>query len=231
MSAVTNQQRTFDFDPRLQLPNNIIIAGATQSGKTHLLMELLKAADRIFNPIPERIVFFYASYQDMYTDVQVELRERYKIDCVFIKASQCTLEEIVELCAGALSLVVFDDATVETSTSDVIAKACMNLRHERISIVLLQHTLYPRTRQSALINCNVKYIFVMSCVRMRQQVNTLASQLQMTQLMKAAYRDVTDKMGQYAYLMIDLTNRTPTFLRLRTNVLHPPSYVYVPKLS
>ena len=66
----------------------------------------------------------------------------------------------------------------------------------------------------------------MNSIRIRNQVRTLGSQTGLKHL-SLAYEDATQNLGSYGYLMVDMTSRTPEFLRIRSLILNKPSYVYV----
>lgn len=227
MAPVRYKNKIYDFKRRLQLPNHFIFCGASQSGKTLLFLKLLKNAKTVFNPLPEKVIFFYAEFQDSYAECQSYIQTKFGIEMVLIQGAESSREELIELADGKRTIAAFDDATMETSSSAVIAKAFMHIRHNGISMVLLQHTLFPKTKVSPLISQNTAYYFLMSSVRMRMQVRCLGVQLKMCKVLQEAYADATERLGPFGYLLVDMTTRTAEIFRLRTKIMAPITRFYV----
>ena len=53
-----------------------MIVGPTQCGKSYLAAELLTNKDKVFNPVPQKVLWFYALWQPLYN----ELREKGLVD-------------------------------------------------------------------------------------------------------------------------------------------------------
>ena len=54
--------------PAFHHPFNMIISGPSQSGKTYLLMQMLK--DKQIVPYPDEVYLFYAVYQTLFDDLK-----------------------------------------------------------------------------------------------------------------------------------------------------------------
>ena len=114
-----------DVDSRLQLPNHAVFVGMSMSGKTRLVLCLLSDLDRL-NPVPKTIYFYYDQYQTVYADAQQGLAKR-GVQLILRHGSDVKLDDFEK--KDHQSLVIIDDATEETASSNAAAKMVTNGRH------------------------------------------------------------------------------------------------------
>ena len=89
-------QARLDLDLRLQLPNSALFVGASQTGKTTLVLKLLQTPG-LFNPSPKRILFYFDQYQDAYGDAKKAL-QKLGIEMLLYKGfPNITLESLDEI--------------------------------------------------------------------------------------------------------------------------------------
>ena len=115
-----------DVDSRLQLPNHAVFVGMSMSGKTRLVLSLLSDLDRL-NPVPKTIYFYYDQYQTTYADTQRKLAQR-DVQLILRRGSDVKLDDFEK--DDHQSLVIIDDATEETASSNNVAKIVTNGRHK-----------------------------------------------------------------------------------------------------
>lgn len=221
--------QVFDFDRRLQLPNNFLFVGATQSGKTSLFFKALEKTVDNFFPPPKHLLFLYSCYQPGYLEISQKLIEQ-GVRAKFIQASQIEeddLKKLYEENRGEQTIVAIDDATMSSIKSPKLANLFTIARHYQCSMVLFWHTLFGGTNPSRVISQNTSYFFLLSSPRLKFQVGTLGGQLGSRKIVEWAYREVTKQ--RYGYILIDTTVRCPDFLRIRSHVMSqdPTHYVYV----
>ena len=48
---------------RLKLCSTMVIAGPSQCGKTTLVVDMLKKSHQLFNPPPQRIIWYFGEYK------------------------------------------------------------------------------------------------------------------------------------------------------------------------
>ncbi len=51
-------------------PTTVIIAGASGSGKSNLIFQILRTASKMFELPPDKIFFCYSVYQDLYDEMK-----------------------------------------------------------------------------------------------------------------------------------------------------------------
>ena len=212
-----------NFDLRLQLPNHSLIIGMSMSGKTRLVLHLLQNLDH-FHPLPKTILFLYDQYQPEYEKIK-HLVEKRGVEMILRQGFKIALEDIEN--KGHQTLLIIDDATEETASSQEIAKIATNGRHKNVSLWLIWHSLYTKHASSRLIAQNVSYFFFLPSVRLTSQIHVLDSQLRSNGDLVSAYKQAIDSDQAHRYLLLDIAPSTPAAFRYRTNVTNIPQRVYI----
>lgn len=209
-----------DFDLRVQLPNHAIFVGGSQSGKTTLVLNLLKNARDCLHPVPRTILLYYDQHQVEYETVKRELR-RCGIDVLLRQGCENLSLEGLEK-KDHQTLLVIDDESEATASSDAIAKISTNGRHKNVSMWLIWHSLYSKHPASRIISQNSNHLYLLPSPRLASQVHTLDTQLRYSGLLSAAYSQSVDESERDSrYLLLDLTSTTPNLFRLRSRLTDP----------
>lgn len=205
------------FDARIQLPNHALFVGGTQSGKTRLCLRLLSDPS-LFHPKPVRIVFHYDQFQEIYVQAKTLLAAKGVELLLFKGCSDINLDSIDKLPGHTILLI--DDFSEHTSSSDAIARIATNGRHKNISLWLVWHSLFSKHPASRIIVQNVRFAFFLPSLRLESQLRTFGSQLGMRDAMLWAYRECLedDNADGYRYLLVDLGPATPSIMRLRSRI-------------
>jgi hypothetical protein len=212
-----------DFDARIELPSHALFVGATQSGKTRLCLHLLTNT-HLFSPKPSRILFHYDQYQDSYLDAKSALAKE-NIELLLFKGCSGIDLDSIDTMPGQTILLV-DDFSEETSASRDIARIATNGRHKNVSLWLVWHSLYSKHPASRVIVQNVRWFFFLPSLRLESQLRIFGSQLGMKSELLAAFRSCQDSTDEYRYLLVDVGPRTPSLMRLRTNIHKPIQYCF-----
>ncbi len=118
--------KTFEFDKRLGLPAHFLIIGASLSGKTTMVLRMLKDAAKLFTPVPRLVLFYYAQYQEQYGKTQQHLAQM-GIRMELHRGSDVDLEDLSNIVPkNEQTLLIIDDATQASSTSKNLADVAMN---------------------------------------------------------------------------------------------------------
>jgi hypothetical protein len=209
-----------EFDTRLSLPNHALIVGASQSGKTHLVLQLI-SNPQLFNPPPSRILFHYDQLQDTYLETKALLAKQ-GIELLLIKGcNNVSLDNLSK--QPGQTLLILDDFSEHTSSSDEIAKIATNGRHLNISLWCIWHSLYCKYPASRVISQNVRWFFFLPSLRLESQLRTFGQQLGMKSRLLYAYDKI--QCGRN-YLLVDAGPNTPKLLRLRSHIHDSVQYCY-----
>src|SRR5271154_3143131 len=92
---------------QIKVPSNILIAGASGSGKTIFTFKLIKHADELFTEKFDRIIYHYGIWQSIFNTVEnVEFIEGWPDHTKFTNNKKPIL-------------IVIDDLMVESGKSDI----------------------------------------------------------------------------------------------------------------
>ena len=138
-------------------PATIMMCGPTGSGKTTVLIQLIKRG--MFDPLPKHIIVFHGEQQDIY--------KQFPAGTSFIKGWS---PELVENVPND-SLVIIDDLMSEVKDCPQLSKLYTKMSHHRnISVVWLTQNLFPRGKQCRDISLNSQYILLFRNPRDQAQV-------------------------------------------------------------
>lgn len=204
-----------DADLCIGLPSHALFIGATLSGKTRLCLHLLRNP-HLFHPKPQRILYHYDQFQESYMDAKNHLAKE-GIELLLYKGcSDITLDSIEKLPGQTILLI--DDFSEETSSSNEIARIATNGRHKNLSLWLVWHSLFSKHAASRIICQNVRYFFFLPSLRLESQLRVFGSQLGMKNRLLHAYASCLEYSADHRYLVVDSGPLTPNILRLRSRI-------------
>lgn len=199
-------------------PFTCVVSGSTGSGKSVFTQRLLKHAKTVITPPPQRILYCYGVYQDIFSKMPgIEFNEG--------------LPSITEFEPGKGScLLILDDLMHETN--DVVTKLFTRLSHHtNTSVIFITQNIFGGGKETRTITLNAQYMVLFKNVRDKSQIAYLARQIYPTNWkhMVEAYEDATSQA--YSYLFIDLKPTTDDKHRLKACIFPDDknNYVYVPK--
>jgi len=206
------------YDVRLQCPFTCIVSGASNTGKTTFIFNLLRSKDVLLTKMPSKTLLFYKKHQDVYD----QMIEAGLVDeLVFIKGdmiSESDFERKVSKYRNSGgSLCVFDDLleAIDETNSKIFTKIS---HHENCNVIFLTQSLFVDNKHYRTMSKNATYMVLMKNPRNMSQIKNLSSQMcSEKSLLVKAYKDAT--RAAYSYLFIDFHPRTPEHIRLRSHIL------------
>jgi len=114
-------------------------------------------------------------------------------------------------------LVVFDDMLGEKDEEKIKLWFTRKGHHRNASVIYITQNMFQQSKASRTISLNSRYMILFRNERDKNQIKTLANQMQAPHLI-AAYQDATSK--DHGYLVIDFHSRTQKELRLKTDIFH-----------
>lgn len=206
------------MDPRLKHPFTCVVAGPSSSGKTQFVFRLIRHADRLVDPPPEKIVYCYGEFQPSFLEFsQVEFHEG--------------LPDVGSFDGRSRVLLIIDDLMNEADQN--VCNLFTKLSHHRnVSVVFVTQNLFHRNRHVRTMNLNTHYVVLFKNPRDAGQVAIMARQMYpgKSNFVVEAFRDATRE--PYGYLLIDLKPETDDRYRFRTNIFPDDErqYAYVSKV-
>ena len=208
-------------DIEFKAPFTAMVVGPTGSGKTVFVMKLLEALGEVCSEPPERIIYCYGAWQELFETVDVE-----KLNITFREG----FIDIGDLPNdGKHTVMVIDDLMTELSkskeASDLFTK---HSHHKRISCIFITQKLFGGTNELRTISGNSHHIFLFKNPRDSAAVTHLAKQIFPGQkgFLQEAYMDATKL--PHSHLLLNLHQNTPDLVRVVGNYLssdpfNPPS--------
>jgi hypothetical protein len=195
----------------LKLPpaSTLSICGASRSGKTFLVYNMIKNRHKIFSLPFDTIIYVYGEDQPLLQ----ELRESEK-SIIFTKS----LEEADSLVHLNTLLVVDDQLlTASTTHNELISRLFVEGSHHRqIFVILILQNLFPKNLRLVMINS--VFLAITKSPRDISSIVNLAKQFcpGAGDYLVQAYKKATEHRG--GYLFIDFSQATPDHLRVRNSV-------------
>ena len=195
------------YDTRFQGPWTMQVVGGSGSGKSMFIKRLLDNANVMMNPPPDRILYCYSEWQDMFGEMKN------------VEFYQGLSENLIkrENLHGHTVLVVDDLA--DEADEKLLEKIFTKYSHHRfISIILVLHSLfYPGLRNMRLISLNTQYLVIFKSARDQNSISIVARQMfgQDYKYVLQAYEDATKQ--KFGYLLID-SKVSDGLIRLRSKI-------------
>jgi predicted ATPase len=219
------------YDTRLKTPFNCIISGASKSGKTTLVRNLLMISEHIFTNKPAHVICYYKFMQDIYRDMHSAglINELISLDDEEFTYGNI-LEKIKPYQNTNGSLIIFDDTMTEIS--DDFEQVFTNLsHHQNTSVIFITQNLFYNDKSYRTMSLNADYFFIMKNARDKLQITNLAKQFcpGNSTYVTQSFMDATK--SPFSYLLIDFTQKAPDNLRLRSKIFphEAPYTVYIDK--
>lgn len=207
------------FDITFKTPFNALVSGASGTGKTTWVRNLLKLRNHIFSTPPDHVIWFYAKHQPLYDEMKRDglIDELININNNF-PTSDFITEAVAQYKGDGGSVIVFDDILVDI-TSDFVKMFCNISHHENASMIFLTQNLMYQNKHFRTMSLNCHYIVLMKNERAIQQVSFLSRQLcpENIPYIIQAYSQAT-KSKPYSYLVLDLRSDSKPQVRLRSNI-------------
>ena len=162
-----NKNSLFNMVLKLYAQSNILVIGATGSGKTTAILSIIKR--KLVTPAPDKIYFMYAAHQP-FMDTWNEDPDNQKIE--FIEGLKL---EVLDEYKGP-KLLVIDDLILSLSR-DLVNHFLAGSHHKNTTTIFTTHSVFLNNDMYRLISNNSQYIMLFKNKRNLSQVKLLAHQI------------------------------------------------------
>ena len=169
----------------------------------------------LFNIVFERVVWCYKEWQQTYSLMQEKFNSQFEL-IKFVEGIPMDENEIVSD-VSIPHLIVFDDMLGEKDEEKIKLWFTRKGHHRNASVIYITQNMFQQSKSSRTISLNSKYMILFRNERDKNQIKTLAQQMQTPHLL-LAYEDATSM--DHGYLVVDFHSRTNKELRLRTDIFH-----------
>jgi len=219
------------WDIQFKTSFNCMIHGASGTGKTTFVKNLLMLRNQLFSSPPVKVFLFYSMHQSIYEEMK---KESLVDELINVSSELPSLDTISSMVhpykdSGG-SLLIFDDILTQLN-NDFENIFCNLSHHENASVIFLTQNLFYKSNIYRTLSLNSHYFVFMKNDRDRQQISTLARQIcpGNSNFIVQAYEEATKK--PYSYLIADFRPDTPSTIKLRSNIFPSefPTKVYLEK--
>ena len=130
--------------------SNIIVSGATSSGKTSAILRILK--EGLIEPFPERIYYLYGAYQDFMktwnsdkSNPRIKFIEGLKLDCI---------DEFT----GSKALII-DDLSL-SQNKELTNHFLRGSHHKLCTTFYINHSIFMNDANYRILSNNAHYIMI-----------------------------------------------------------------------
>lgn len=195
---------------KLVFPSNIVITGASNSGKSHLGLQILINSEKLFEPPIRNRFYMYKYYQKEF--------DKFHDSINFITS----LDQIPEQSDPALVLI--DDFLGSLDKS--IAELFIAGRHRNLNPIFLSQALFHPSPIVRTINANTHHFVFMKSPRSTAHLDTLGRQFfpHKRKEVLRIFEEATKE--KFSYFWVNLHPQAPEYYRFTSNVLQEFPTVY-----
>jgi hypothetical protein len=205
---------------QFKAPCTMMVAGATNSGKTRWVYRLLRNVSEMFTLPTQHILYCYGIYQSPLFD---EMKR--EIPGIMFHQGLPDKEDLLGLSGGhqsqgqGHSILILDDLVQSVvnskETEEMFTQHC---HHMCVSVIFITQNLLTQGRNSRTINLNMHVFILLKNLRNASQIKHFAGQI-FPGKTKTFQEIIEDVMKEpYSYLVVDLSPASQDEYRLRTRV-------------
>ena len=183
-------------------PTSLLVCGASGSGKTFFTANLIANKNKIFDPPPKNVIYFFKIWQEIYDTMKTSCPEIRFIDTP--PSSFEGFRDLVESYKKDGVLVIFDDFE-----DDMVRDSSLYTRlytvlshHGNMTIVSLMHNIFRKELRT--LSLNIHRLVLMRSPRDVSQVAYLSRQCfpATKNFLNSIYNDVMSYTG-FPYLVVN----------------------------
>jgi Cdc6-like AAA superfamily ATPase len=219
---------------RLNHPSNILLVGATQSGKTEFVYRLVLNHAELFRRRMDTLTIYYREYQTVYARVREFIEGHGGKFKMVLTDTYPTVEELTKgRREEDFNFVIIDDllAVLNTAKANVSNLNDLYVRgthHKGITVVTILQDIFANSTV-VVARRNSQYVVLMN------SPSSMSSYRRYLLEATAGDKPLVDKLlhtlsHPYKHLVVNNTQESDKRLRYAFNVFEMPEYV-VPKLA
>ena len=191
--------------------SNILVIGASGSGKTHSVLKIVK--QKLIEPMPKKIFYLYGAHQQFMDDWKTP-------EITFVKGLNL---EVVDQYSGP-KLLIIDDLILELNR-DLAQHFIAGSHHKQTTTIFISHSLYLNNELYRLISNNSQYILLFKNKRNFSQVSRLARQILGSdyQRLVEAYKYITS----FQFVLLSFHPLVPDELLVTADYFQPCPSVFM----
>ena len=210
-----------------KFPSTILICGPTFSGKTHFTMRLLENRDVMFTEKIDQIIWCYG----IESPQLMTLKQKFP-DVLKLHSGLPDLDRLSTLDKSLKRIIVLDDLMNETKGNTVANLFTKGAHHLGFTVIYIVQNVFNQSREMRNIFLNAQYKVLFNNPSDMTQLSILNSRMYPghPNFLKSVMSAASESGKFHAYIILDLHPRTPSDLRVWTDVFpHESSNVFLPQ--
>ena len=215
---------------KFQTPTSVAVIGASGSGKTQFIFNILDNKDKIFEIQPKGILYCYTEYQEIF--------DKYKEYVQFFKGvpTKSDLDKFRSKLISRIDknphiILILDDLMLDINI-DVCKLITIYSHHNNISVFLILHNLFFQHKLMRSIILSIHYYVIFGIRRDVSQIRYFSNQLFNDKKLRDEFLDLYKETlnTKYGYLLIELHPGQCYRVAIRQNIFpHEIETVFLPK--
>ena len=210
------------FDPRLQGPFTMLIAGPTSCGKSHLVFNIIENVKTLITPNTDNITYCYSQWQEGF--------EKLKSKVTFHEGLMSREELFNSKRDTSQHMLLIIDDLLDPEYAPVVRDLFIRGSHHlNMSVVFITQNLFIPNKDYRTLSLNAHYIIVFKNPRDMSQIRHLSQQAFPSHpgFLTLVYNNETQE--KHSYIVLDCKQGTPDELRVRNSVTTPwNTLVFIP---
>lgn len=210
------EQPLVDFDPRLQGPFSMIIAGPSNSGKTHLVSTLINCADELITPHVDKVLYYYGQWQPAFETMNLRIQFRQGLPA----KEELELNEL-NTPNKVHTLCIVDDLMKESDKEILCDIFTKGSHHWFVSIIYITQNIFENTPAYRTMSTNASYLVMFKNPRNMAQIMPISRQVfpKTPNFLTEVYNGETTE--PHSYIVADFKQATPQRFRVRSSITSP----------
>lgn len=209
------------FDACIKHPFLMLVCGPTQSGKTQFVLKLLENTDRLINPQPDNITYFYGQE----TTALEYLRNGLYGPITTIEGMPLSFADYI--IPERNNLLIFDDLLQEsTSNKNLTNLFTKESHHKSTSVILIMQDVFYHGTERKILLRNAQYLTLFKSPLDMSGIYAIANRMmpKKQKLFLNIFERVTSV--PHGYLFIDGHQTSPSAVKLRSDIFEPYHRVF-----
>lgn len=201
--------------------SNILVMGATSSGKTTTVLEIIK--QRLIDPFPQHLIYLYGAKQS-FMETWNKDKNNPKIEFV------CGLQlEILDKFTGP-KLLVIDDLCL-SQNKDLTNHFIRGSHHLQTTTIYISHSIFINDDNYRMMSNNCQYMLIMRNKRNLAQLTRLARQILGSDYLRVLEAYEYNKNNQFGFVLLSFHPKVPEELWVLADYFKPCPSVFLTEKS
>ena len=197
--------------------SNIMVIGATSSGKTTTVLKIIK--QRLIEPWPQKIFYLYGAKQD-FMDIWNKDKSNPTIEFV------CGLQlEVLEKFTGP-KLLIIDDLCL-SQNKDLTNHFIRGSHHMQTTTIYISHSIFLNDDNYRMMSNNCQYMLIMRNKRNLAQLTRLARQILGSDYLRILEAYDYNKNNQFGFVLLSFHPKVPEELLVLSDFFKPCPSVFL----